>query len=59
MGNSATWLNTVIQNFVDSRNVALAHLQFEAALTRIEMPPCAGRPLVITDPGPPLAFRDL
>ncbi|KAK1829845.1 sterol-4-alpha-carboxylate 3-dehydrogenase, decarboxylating [Podospora conica] len=59
MGGTGTWLIPMIQNFVDSRNVSLAHLQLEAALARKPMPPCAGRPLVVTDPGPPLAFGDM
>jgi hypothetical protein len=37
--------------------VALAHLLFEAALTKTTKP--SGRPFVITDPGPGLAYQDL
>ncbi|KAK0656641.1 hypothetical protein B0T16DRAFT_316951 [Cercophora newfieldiana] len=57
LGESATWMPHVIQNFVDSRNVALAHLLFEAALTKTTK--ASGRPFVVTDPGPPLSFQDL
>nr|CDP23348.1 Putative protein of unknown function [Podospora anserina S mat+] len=53
----------VIQSFVYSRNVSLAHLQFEAALlpspSGTAPPACAGRPFVITDAGPPITFRDM
>ncbi|KAK5658792.1 hypothetical protein OQA88_1604 [Cercophora sp. LCS_1] len=59
MGDSATWIPHIIQDFVDSRNVALAHLFFEAALAQKAMPACAGRPFVVTDPGPPVAFADM
>ena len=47
----------VIQNFVSGWNVALAHLLFEAALAGAQ-PRCAGRPFVVTDPGPPPQFAD-
>lgn len=61
MGSCVTWIPHIIQNFVNSRNVALAHLQFEAALAQKDtpMPPCAGRTFNVTDPGPPIAFADL
>ncbi|KAK0731475.1 dehydrogenase-like protein [Lasiosphaeris hirsuta] len=49
----------LIQQVVHSRNVALAHLLFESALTRKEMPLCAGRPFAVTDPGPMQANEDL
>lgn len=54
-----TWIPHVVQNFVSGRNVALAHLQFEAALSRPSMPPCSGRPFNITDPNPPVPFGNL
>ncbi|KAK1755317.1 hypothetical protein QBC47DRAFT_214103 [Echria macrotheca] len=59
MKDSATWIPHVIQGFVDSRNVALAHLLFEAALARKSMPGCAGRPFCVTDAGPPIPFGDV
>ncbi|KAL2146862.1 hypothetical protein VTI28DRAFT_1965 [Corynascus sepedonium] len=68
MGDNPTWIPHVVQNFVNSRNVALAHLQFEAALARkggdggnnVEsMPACAGRTFNVTDPGPPITFSDV
>ncbi|KAK4145542.1 uncharacterized protein C8A04DRAFT_26799 [Dichotomopilus funicola] len=74
-GDNVTWIPHVIQHFVNSRNVALAHLQFEAALAPTtptsrtsarskaaalaHLPACAGRPFNVTDPGPPIAFTDL
>lgn len=60
MGNAVSWIPNVVQNFVNSRNVALAHLQFEAALAQKDkpMPGCAGRTFNVTDPGPPIAFTD-
>ncbi|KAK3941516.1 sterol-4-alpha-carboxylate 3-dehydrogenase, decarboxylating [Diplogelasinospora grovesii] len=58
-GNNVSWTPHVIQNFVASRNVALAHLQLEAALAGKEMPKCAGRPFVVTDPNPPPSFKEL
>ncbi|KAL2261048.1 hypothetical protein VTK26DRAFT_4768 [Humicola hyalothermophila] len=61
MGNVVSWIPNVVQNFVNSRNVALAHLQFEAALAQKDkpMPACAGRTFNVTDPGPPIAFADV
>ncbi|KAK3341422.1 hypothetical protein B0T25DRAFT_593979 [Lasiosphaeria hispida] len=49
----------LVQKVVHSRNVALAHLQFESALTRREMPLCAGCPFAVTDPGPMQNNEDL
>ncbi|KAK3694047.1 hypothetical protein B0T22DRAFT_352943, partial [Podospora appendiculata] len=57
-GDVMSWVPQNIQNFVSARNISLAHLQFEAALTRKPMPRCAGRPFLITDPGPPISFAD-
>ena len=64
MGDNVTWIPHVVQNFVNSRNVALAHLQFEAALALAPgndqpMPRCAGRTFNVTDAGPPIAFADI
>lgn len=64
MGDNVTWIPHVVQHFVNSRNVALSHLQFEAALARKEdgaapMPACAGRTFNVTDLGPPIAFADI
>ncbi|KAL1839146.1 hypothetical protein VTJ49DRAFT_1842 [Mycothermus thermophilus] len=62
MRNSYTWISHVVQNCVNSRNVALAHLQFEAALLSSSsdtLPRCAGRPFVVTDPGPPVTYGDV
>ncbi|GAB1310897.1 3-beta hydroxysteroid dehydrogenase/isomerase domain-containing protein [Madurella fahalii] len=59
-GSSASWIPHIVQNFVNSRNVSLAHLQFEAALAQTDkaMPRCAGRTFTVTDAGPPPAFAD-
>ncbi|KAK4235519.1 hypothetical protein C8A03DRAFT_46367 [Achaetomium macrosporum] len=60
-GDNVTWIPHVLQNFVNSRNVALAHLRFEAALAQTDkpMPPCAGRTFNVTDEGPPPTFADI
>jgi hypothetical protein len=61
-GDNMTWIPHVVQNFVNSRNVALAHLKFEAALAdkpAAAMPRCAGRTFNVTDQGPPIAFADV
>ncbi|KAK4152450.1 hypothetical protein C8A00DRAFT_44504 [Chaetomidium leptoderma] len=58
-GDNITWISHVVQNFVNSRNVALSHLQFEAALAQKPMPACAGRTFNVTDKGPPINFADL
>jgi hypothetical protein len=61
-GDNVTWIPHVVQNFVNSRNVALAHLKFEAALAdkpAAAMPRCAGRTFNVTDQGPPIAFADV
>ncbi|KAK3329704.1 hypothetical protein B0H66DRAFT_35167 [Apodospora peruviana] len=59
-GPVTSWTTHIIQNFVNSRNVALAHLQFEAALALPgSTPKCAGRPYLVTDPGQPVRFGEL
>lgn len=58
-GKIVSWIGHVIQNVVSGRNIALAHLQLEAALTRPEPPRCAGRPFVISDPNPPPSHLDI
>lgn len=59
-GEFVTFATHVIQSLVSGRNVSLAHLQFEAALLpgRKPVPRCAGRPFLISDPGPAPAFGD-
>ena len=72
LGSVTSWSPHVVQNFVASRNVALGHLLFEAALapdpaaaaaaaaaSATPMPGAAGRPFIITDDGPAPAFRDM
>ncbi|KAK0729117.1 dehydrogenase-like protein [Apiosordaria backusii] len=61
-GSYVAYVPQVVQSYVYSRNVSLAHLQFEAALlpsSSPTLPACAGRPFVITDSGPPITFRDM
>jgi hypothetical protein len=50
-----------VQSFVHGVNVAIAHLDFEAILVspEAESLPQAGRPFVVTDPNPPISYRDL
>ncbi|KAI1103909.1 NAD(P)-binding protein [Jackrogersella minutella] len=59
-GTFPSWMRNIIQNFVHTGHVSLAHLLFEAALVmnRKEMPKCAGRAFVVTDAGPPPMFDD-
>ncbi|KAI5920538.1 hypothetical protein F4810DRAFT_682354 [Camillea tinctor] len=53
-----TWVPHIIQPFIHGRNVALAHLHHESALL-LPQPSCSGRPFVVTDPNPPIAYADL
>ncbi|KAK8097426.1 hypothetical protein PG984_016565 [Apiospora sp. TS-2023a] len=50
-----TWATHIVQSFVHGANVAVAHLHHEAALLQKECPQ-AGRPFVVTDPNPPIAY---
>ncbi|KAK8050475.1 hypothetical protein PG994_012205 [Apiospora phragmitis] len=59
-----SWTPNIIQNLVHASHVSIGHLLFEAALLDHDdedgnMPGCAGRPFVITDPNPPPSFRDI
>ncbi|KAI8962380.1 NAD(P)-binding protein [Daldinia sp. FL1419] len=56
-----TWVSHIVQSFVHGANVAIAHLQHEAALVRPwkESTKQAGRPFVVTDPNPPITYSDL
>ncbi|KEY70839.1 hypothetical protein S7711_08538 [Stachybotrys chartarum IBT 7711] len=53
-----TWIPHIVQNFAHGANVAVAHLQHEAVLVSKDAPQ-AGRPFVVTDPNPPISYRDL
>lgn len=59
---AVSFSSQVIQNFVSGWNVSLAHLLFEAALVGggpgAAPPKCAGRPMVVTDAGPPPSWND-
>ncbi|KAI0095429.1 NAD(P)-binding protein [Hypoxylon sp. NC0597] len=56
-----TWVPHIVQSFVHGANVAIAHLQHEAVLSRpwLESARSAGRPFVVTDPNPPITYSDL
>ncbi|KAI0836024.1 NAD(P)-binding protein [Hypoxylon sp. FL0890] len=56
-----TWVPHIVQSFVHGANVAIAHLQHEAVLSRpwSESARSAGRPFVVTDPNPPITYSDL
>lgn len=55
------WTAHIVQSFVHGANAAIAHLQFEAVLASAGSHGSkqAGRPFVVTDPNPPIAYRDL
>ncbi|KAK0628365.1 hypothetical protein B0T17DRAFT_614296 [Bombardia bombarda] len=62
MGVYPTWTCHIVQSFVHGINAAIAHLQFEAVLAmgpEAASAPQAGRPFVVTDPNPPIAYSDL
>ncbi|KAL2266662.1 hypothetical protein VTJ83DRAFT_6014 [Remersonia thermophila] len=57
-----TWVSNIVQSFVHSDNVAVAHLDFEAVLAGSSAAaslPQAGRPFVVTDPNPPIRNSDM
>ncbi|RYP21875.1 hypothetical protein DL765_001951 [Monosporascus sp. GIB2] len=56
-----TWVPHIVQSFVHGANVAIAHLHHEAALAMpiAQSSRCAGKPFVVTDPNPPIAYEDL
>lgn len=65
-GTFPSWTPNIIQNLVHASHVSIGHLLFEAALldhggdgNKNDMPGCAGRPFVVTDPNPPPSFRDI
>ncbi|KAF4972338.1 hypothetical protein FSARC_1060 [Fusarium sarcochroum] len=53
-----TWIPHIVQNFAHGANVAIAHLHHEAVLAG-DYCPQAGKPFVVTDPGPPITYGDL
>lgn len=61
MLTSSRWTSHIVQSFAHGINVAIAHLDFEAILDCPESAATsqAGRPFVITDPNPPISYRDL
>jgi nucleoside-diphosphate-sugar epimerase len=59
LGTIPTFTAPWVQNWVHGANVALAELQLEAALLGPHADAgMAGRPFLVTDPGPPPRFRD-
>ncbi|KAK8055368.1 3-beta hydroxysteroid dehydrogenase isomerase family [Apiospora rasikravindrae] len=60
-GDFPSWIPNIVQNLVHASHVSIGHLLFEAALldNQDDMPGCAGRPFIITDPNPPPTFRDI
>jgi len=50
-----------VQSFLHGANCAVAHLHFEAVLAdpTSYSAPQAGRPYTVTDPNPPIQYRDL
>ncbi|KAK7951237.1 uncharacterized protein PG986_006965 [Apiospora aurea] len=62
-GSFPSWIPNICQNLVHASHVSIGHLLFEAALLDHNqdddddddgnLPGCAGRPFVITDPNPP------
>jgi len=55
-----TYTTAWVQNWIHGRNLALSQLQLEAALLgpHADSAGIAGRPFLITDPGPPPRFGD-
>jgi hypothetical protein len=56
------WAPHIVQSLVHGANVAVTHLQQEAILlskTNVKKILQAGRPFVVTDPNPPIAYQDL
>ena len=57
-GGGPTWLNEVVGPFVASQNVSIAHMDLEKALLE-KKPGIAGSAYCITDPNPPIRYKDL
>ncbi|WQF84860.1 Putative 3-beta hydroxysteroid dehydrogenase/isomerase, NAD(P)-binding domain superfamily [Colletotrichum destructivum] len=58
MASFPTFTAPFMQNWVHGGNVALAHLQYEAALLGPHAHRVAARPFLVTDGGPPPVFQD-
>ncbi|KAF9876559.1 3-beta hydroxysteroid dehydrogenase isomerase family [Colletotrichum karsti] len=58
MASFPTFTAPWMQNWVHGANVALAHLQYEAALLGPHAHKVAARPFLVTDGGPPPVFKD-
>jgi nucleoside-diphosphate-sugar epimerase len=58
IGSFPTFTAPWMQNWIHAGNAALGHLKYEAALLGPHAGKVAGRPFLVTDPGPPLVFQD-
>ncbi|KAF0326330.1 3-beta hydroxysteroid dehydrogenase isomerase family [Colletotrichum asianum] len=58
MASFPTFTAPFVQNWVHGANVALAHLQYEAALLGPHAHKVAARPFLVTDGGAPPTFED-
>lgn len=57
-----TWIPNIIQHFISVENCSLAHLCYEQRLVELAggggNPDIGGRPFIVTDAGPPIAYGD-
>lgn len=63
-GGSPTWVEPVIQSFVNAENVSVAHLLYEKCLLDqsepgSSLPDIGGQAFVVTDPNPAISFSDI
>ncbi|KAA8644770.1 hypothetical protein EYZ11_002173 [Aspergillus tanneri] len=63
-GGGLSWLNPIIQNFVNAENVSVAHLLYEQRLLEhtanpTRWPNIGGQSFVVTDPNPAVTFGDV
>ena len=61
-GTRLAWNPRTVQHFVSVENCSLAHLCYEQRLTELadggKNPDIGGRPFIVTDAGPPIAYGD-
>lgn len=63
-GGSPTWVEPIIQSFVNAENVSIAHLLYEKCLLEqsrpgSSLPDTGGQAFVVTDPNPAISFSDI
>lgn len=63
-GGSPTWVEPIIQSFVNAENVSIAHLLYEKTLLDqsrpdSSLPDTGGQAFVVTDPNPAISFSDV